>query len=261
MIYLGDFFRKLTPWWMKYYHRLELKGLENLPKSGSAILAGNHGGGFDYDNFGLMTAFETLPLASEYRRRVWLLYDDRSVTPKNLWTSWVRKFTPIPVSLTNGGIPYRLLDKVVNKGDWIAIMPEGHSAAIYEGYRLWKFFPGVIRLHLRYKIPIIPTANIGFMTAVQKIGQVYHPDRVPAFTNQIYLPLIFPTKIIIDFGPPISFPEYFDCELDKPTLFNLAAEVRKRVRIQIQKYFPGASWKYPYGHNHSTPFFARNYDT
>lgn len=256
MISPGNFLRKITPWWMKYYHRLELRGLDNFPKSSSAIIAGNHGGAFDYDNFGLMTAFETLPVDSHIRRRIWLLYDDRSVNNQNVWCDWVRKFTPIPVSLTKGGIPYRLLDRVVEKRDWIAIMPEGHSAAIYEGYRLWKFFPGVIRLHLRYKIPIIPTANIGFITAMQKIGQIYHPNQVPAFTNQIYSPLIIPTKLIIDFGPPISFPEFFNCEVDKATLYRLAAEVRKKVRNQIQKYFPGASWKHPYGINGSKPFLA-----
>jgi 1-acyl-sn-glycerol-3-phosphate acyltransferase len=245
---LGSVLRQIFPWWAKYYHRLEVRGLENLPQTGTAIIAPNHSGGFDYDNFCLMSAFETLPYAHPLRRKLWLLYDDRSVVQPNIWSRWVRHFTPIPVNITHkGGINYPLVDKAVERGDWIGIMPEGHSAAVYEGYRLWRFFPGVIKLHLRYKIPIIPTAMIGFVKAVQKVTQVYHPDRIPAFSHQQYLPLIFPRKLIIHFGTPLQFPEFFDHTPDKAMLFRLANIVRGALRKEIDRYIPNTSWKHPYG--------------
>jgi len=246
---LGLIVRKIFPWCVKYYHRLEIHGLENLPCSGSAIIAPNHSGGLDYDNFCLMSVFDTFPLKHPLRRKLWLLYDDRSVVPRNLWTRWVRHFTPLPVNLTHKrGINYPLVDKAVARGDWIGIMPEGHTAAVYEGYRLWRFFPGVIKLHLRYKIPIIPTAMIGFVKAAQKVTQIYDPQKVPSFSHQTYLPLIIPRKLIIHFGTPLQFPEYYGQTLDKADLFQLAGKVRKAVRSEISRYIPHASWKFPYGY-------------
>ena len=176
MIRFFDFLRKFFPWWMRVYHRLEIRGIENLPKEGSAVIAPNHSGSFDLDNFSIMSALEHFKTRNPARKRIWLCYWDKWAVEEPMWAPWVQKFSPIPINLQGKGIPFRLVDKIVQRGELIAIMPEGTSATIQEGYRIWKFYPGVIRLHLRYKIPIIPTACIGFVKA--EIGRASCRERV-----------------------------------------------------------------------------------
>ncbi|MHA1147631.1 MAG: lysophospholipid acyltransferase family protein [Promethearchaeota archaeon] len=243
----SEWLRKFFPWWMRIYHKFEVRGIENLPKSGSAIIAPNHSGAFDLDNFTLMSALERYKINNPSRKRIWLCYWDEWSIGDNLWSHWVQKFSPIPISLTGGGIPWKLLDKIVEKGELIAIMPEGHSAALYEGYRLWKFYPGVIKLHLRYKIPIIPTASIGFVTKSPLYSNRYNPEKVPPWEAETVFPFIFPGKLFFHFGPPLMFEEYFDKDVNKETMTRLAKFVRQKVAEMITLYRNGVSWKKPYG--------------
>lgn len=239
--------RKAFPWWVRHYHRLEVRGVENLPKVGSAIIAPNHSGGWDLDNFTLMSALEQFKANNPARKRIWLMYWDVWSVENPIWAPWVQKFSPVPISLRGKGIPYRMVDKLVKRGELLAIMPEGHSAALYEGYRLWKFYPGVILLHLRYKIPIIPTAMIGFVKAAPILGHQYNPNNVPPWEKEIIFPLMLPRKCIVHFGPPIEFTKYFNNDIDKATMYKLASIVRQKVRDVISTYVQEVSWKRPYG--------------
>lgn len=243
--------RKVLPWFIRYYNRLEVKGIKNLPKIGSAIIAANHSGGLDLDNFCLMSALEHLKTNNKKRKRIWLCYHDIWASDDNIWGKFVSQFSPIPISLTGGGIPYDLVDKIVNRGEIIAIMPEGCSASLKDGYLLWKFYPGVIKLHLRYKIPIIPTAMIGFMDAAPRFPSNYHPEKIPLWEHERMIPFIFPRKLIIHFGKSISFKDYFDVNLykkiEKKTMYNLARIVRKKVKDTINIYRANISKNNPLG--------------
>ncbi|NHI91935.1 MAG: hypothetical protein EAX96_05490 [Candidatus Lokiarchaeota archaeon] len=242
-----QFIRKIFPWFVRNYNRLEVRGINNLPKKGSAIIAANHGGGLDWDNFCLMSALERFKTNNPTRKRIWLLYWDVWSVDHPFWAPWVQQFSPIPVNLEGKGIRWDIADKVVKKGELIAIMPEGHSATIKEGYRLWKFYPGVIRLHLRYEVPIIPTAIIGCIESAPMWGYDYNPKHIPPWENERILPIILPRKIIIHFGKPMNFEEYYNKKLDTNKMFELAKIVRKKVRETISIYLRGTSWKKPYG--------------
>jgi 1-acyl-sn-glycerol-3-phosphate acyltransferase len=233
----------MFPLFVHYYNRFELRGVENLPQEGSAIIAPNHSGGLDYDNFVLMSALEQLNVPDSKRRRIWLCYWDYWAISGNLWSKWVQKFSPIPINLEGKGIPYNLVDRLVKRGELIAIMPEGHSAALYEGYRLWKFYPGVIKLHLRYKIPIIPTASIGFVKASPILTHRYNPEKIPPWDKELMVPFILPRKLIIHFGKPIAYEEYFNKTLTKEQLFELAQDVRAHVKTLISLYYGNVNFK------------------
>ncbi|MBD3230571.1 MAG: hypothetical protein GF329_20495 [Candidatus Lokiarchaeota archaeon] len=230
--FLG-FLRKIFPWFIRYYNRLELHGVHNLPKEGSAIIAANHSGGLDYDNFCLMSALEHFKTKKKNRKRIWLCYHDIWASEDNIWGRFVRKFSPIPINLDGKGIPYDLVDVIVSKGELIAIMPEGCSASIKEGYLLWKFYPGVVKLHLRYKIPIIPTAMIGFSQVAPRYPSDYNPKKVPPWENERIFPFIIPKKLIIHFGEPISFENYYNRNMDKKTMNQLAQIIREKVKETI----------------------------
>lgn len=236
MLHVYDAFRKIFPWWMRYYHRLKISGVENLPKHHSGIIAGNHSGGFDLDNFVLMSALEQFSRRPSHRQRIWECYHDKWAVEEYLWARLVQRFSPIPINLEGKGMPYPLIDKIVEKKELIAIMPEGHSASIYEGYLLWKFYPGVIRLHLRYRIPIIPTALIGFVTAAPIVATEYTPRKVPPWEKEVMIFPLLPKRLQIHFGKPLEFPEYFDQKISKATLYHLASIVRKSVKHEISMF-------------------------
>lgn len=234
-----DFLRNIFPYYLRYYHRFEVRGTENLPRNGSAIIAPNHSGGWDLDNFTLMSSLELLT-KNPKRRKIHLCYWDYWAEEYPYWAPWVQRFSPIPVGFKGEGkgIPYEIIDPLVENGELLAIYPEGHSASVKEGYRLWKFYPGVIRLHLKYKIPIIPTANIGFVHASPILGNKYNPEEVPGWEEEkmLPLPIMLPKKLIIHFGKPMMFEKYFDKKVDKFTMHRLANRVRQEVYKQIKYY-------------------------
>ncbi len=43
------------------------------------------------------------------------------------------------------------------------------------------------------------------------------------------------------------FEEYFDKQIDKFTMFQLAAKVREKVAEMISLYREGVTWDHPYG--------------
>ncbi len=247
IIRFWDWLRKIFPWFIRYYNRFEIKGIENIPSFGSAIIAPNHSGGLDYDNFCLMSALEQFKSDNPARKRIWLCYWDKWCMGDNLWSSWVQKFSPLPISLTGKGIPYEIVNKIVERGELLAIMPEGHSASTREGYRLWKFYPGVITLHLRYKIPIIPTAAIGFVKAAPVLVNHYNPDKIPPWEKELMFPFIFPRKIVFHFGEPVFYENYFDKKLNKDDITYLTKNLRQKVKNMISTYREGISWQNPYG--------------
>ncbi len=236
VLHIYDFMRILFPKWVKYYNRFELKGLENLPKSGSAIIAPNHSGGWDWDNLCLMSAFDHVKTSRKDRKRIWLLYWDLWSRDIYYFARWVQRFSPIPISLTGKPLPYSLIDQVVKRGELLAIMPEGHSASIHEGYSLWRFYPGVIKLHLRYKIPIIPTACIGFVECAPIVSVKYNPNIKPPFEKEVMIPPVFPRKLLIHFGSPLSFPKYFGKDPSKEEMNLMLNRVRTEVKLLISKY-------------------------
>lgn len=244
---IWDWLRDIFPKFVRYYNRFEIRGLENLPNKGSAIIAPNHSGAFDLDNFCIMSALEQFKITNPARKRIWLCYWDTWSIGDNTWAKWVQKFSPLPISVTGGGIPWNIADQIVKRGELIAIMPEGHSAALYEGYRLWKFYPGVIKLHLKYQVPIIPTASIGFVSSAPWLSNVYNPQKVPPWEREIPLPFILPGKLIFHFGKPLMFKEYFNKDIDRETLYTLANKVRSKVAEILSLYRKGVSWNNPYG--------------
>ncbi|MBD3337486.1 MAG: hypothetical protein GF353_00165 [Candidatus Lokiarchaeota archaeon] len=243
----SELLRKFFPWWIRHYNRLEIRGFKNLPISGSAIIAPNHSGAWDLDNFCLMSALEHFKTSNPQRKRIWLCYWDKWCVGDNLWSRWVQKFSPIPISMMGAGISYELVDLIVKRGELIAIMPEGHSAALYEGYRLWKFYPGVIKLHLKYKIPVIPTAMIGFVKASPFYSNRYNPKKIPPWDREVMAPILFPFKLIIHFGRPLYFEEFYEETLDKSEFYDLANKVKFEVQKLISKYREKVSWTNPYG--------------
>ena len=166
-------------------------------------------------------------------RWIHILYWDRYYyTP--VWGDFIRNFNAIPLSLERGldeEMKSFLLEKYFNKGKLVGIFPEGTSATFFEGYRIGKFYPGVIRLAELGGAPIIPTAIVGVAEAAPLL--FYAAVGVKGIRDPPFaLPMLLPTKIKISFGEPVFWQRR---KMSKEEYYEAAEEIRREVVELVQR--------------------------
>ncbi|HEV2370481.1 MAG TPA: lysophospholipid acyltransferase family protein [Acidimicrobiales bacterium] len=167
----------LTPI-LRFFYRVRIEGRENVPRSGPAILAGNH-----------ISFCDSIFLPLVLRRRVTFVakaeyFDDR----KTAW--FFRAVGQIPIRRQGGSASMRALETakdVLRDGKLFGIYPEGTRSP--DG-RLHKGHTGVARLAFDTGAPVIAVAMTG-TGEVQPIGRVF--------------PRLFRT-VTVRFSEPIRFP-------------------------------------------------------
>ena len=211
----------------KFYHRYEVIGVENIP-SGAALIAANHGGGFDLD-------IVALGDCSHPTRQIQVLIVQNWHYLHHWWGRyWVGSGIPL---WTRGGTRYEYIDPYLDKNgkyypSLAAIYPEGHSGTFKNRHVLHTFFPGVVRIALRYKVPIVPTAQIGFHNAAPILAEM---KSEPPPSDIIFLPVIFPAKLKTEFGAPFELSEYYDKKLSREEEFWVANEIVRPKIAEVMK--------------------------
>jgi 1-acyl-sn-glycerol-3-phosphate acyltransferase len=215
------FFRR----YFRLYHRLEVTGLGHIPE-GAALIAANHGGGFDLDIVSLSRfAHPKRPIEVliaqdwHYLNSPWGRYCIGSGIP--LWT--------------RGGIRWEYMDPYLCPGGdrypgLVAIFPEGNSSTFGRRHVLGAFFPGVVRIALRYRIPIVPTAMVGFAAAAPVFWEI---ERDHTANDAICLPVTFPLKLRIEFGTPLELSEYYGMRLSREEEYWVANEVVRPRLVEL----------------------------
>ena len=135
------------------YHRLEVRGLENIP-TGSALLVGNHNGGFSpVDGLFLVPYYER----HGFEAPVHVLAHDILFRPPGMGR-WLARFGIIPASQGNGGV-------VLERGHKLLVFPGGdlESMRSFKDRRRLTFGgrDGFARLALRANVPIVPVVSAG----------------------------------------------------------------------------------------------------
>jgi 1-acyl-sn-glycerol-3-phosphate acyltransferase len=175
-IFLGPILKLLfRPW---------VKGLDNVPAGGPAILASNHLSFSDSIFLPLMVARPVIFLAkAEYFTGTGL--------KGRLTALFFRLTNQLPMDRSGGAASELSLKAgmdVLDRGGLLGIYPEGTRSP--DG-RLYRGKVGVAKLALKAGIPVIPVAMIG-TDKVQPIGK-----RVPNIR-----------RIGVIFGPPLDFARY-----------------------------------------------------
>jgi 1-acyl-sn-glycerol-3-phosphate acyltransferase len=162
--------------------RPTVEGLENIPATGGAILAGNH-----------LSAADQVFLGAIVPRHIafWAKSEYFTGTgPKGLIIASVfRGLGAIPVNREGGRAALTALDAAIpalQGGDLVGIFPEGTRSV--DG-RLYRGRTGVARLALLAGVPVVPMGFLG-TDKVQPIGQ-----RLPRFGP----------KVTIKIGKPLDF--------------------------------------------------------
>ncbi len=182
---------------LRKYFRLEIEGLENIPKKGPVLMAPNHSGfsGFDALIIAHILHQEKKRVPRVLSHHLWFLSSTTSVPAKKLG------FTE--ATYENG---LRLL----KKNNLIVLFPEGESGNFKpssEMYQLQEFKRGFVRMALKTSAPIVPTLVIGAEETHINLSQL----KFTKFLRGTVLPLPLnflplPVKWKIKFLPAIYLP-------------------------------------------------------
>ncbi|KKD03330.1 lysophospholipid acyltransferase family protein [Streptomyces sp. WM6386] len=186
---------------LRLVFRPRIEGLEHVPATGAAIVAGNH---LSFADHFLMPAI--------LKRRITFLAKKEYFTGPGvkgrLTAFFFRSAGQIPVDRTGkeaGQAAIREGLGVLGKDELLGIYPEGTRS--HDG-RLYKGKVGVAVMALKAGVPVIPCAMIGTFEA-QPPGKV--------------IPNIHP--VTIRFGEPLDFSRYEGMENEKAILRAITDEI------------------------------------
>ncbi|WP_121750317.1 lysophospholipid acyltransferase family protein [Streptomyces sp. E2N166] len=190
---------------LRVVFRPRIEGLDHVPASGAAIVAGNH---LSFSDHFLMPAV--------LRRRITFLAKAEYFTGPGLkgrlTAFFFRSAGQIPVDRTGkeaGQAAIREGLGVLGKDELLGIYPEGTRS--HDG-RLYKGKVGVAVMALRAGVPVVPCAMIGTFEAQP-------PGRK--------IPRLHP--VVIRFGEPLDFSRYAGLEREKAVLRAVTDEIMYAV--------------------------------
>jgi 1-acyl-sn-glycerol-3-phosphate acyltransferase len=227
--------RRTLPWLRAInaaYFRPDVRGLENIPAGGPALLVGNHSGGLViadtfvfaagfYDHFGPDRRFHQLA---------------HDVAAKSPVLGLIRRYGVVPASHDNARAAFKLGAPVLvyPGGDYETFRPSWHSDQIEFGGR-----QGFIKLALERDVPIVPVVAIGgqetalFLTRGERAAKLIGLDKLtrikvlpvsigpPLGINFLDFPgrIPFPAKIKVRVLPPIDLRERYGPDPDPDEVY------------------------------------------
>ena len=223
----------------EHYFRVEVRGIENVPAEGGALVVANHSGTVPLDS--LMTQIALLDHHPAHRHLRMLGADLVFQTP--VISELARKSG---TTLACNADAERLL----GKGELVGVWPEGFKGIgkpFSERYKLQRFGRGgFVSAALKAGVPIVPCSIIGaeeiypilgnVKTLARLLGLPYVPV-TPTFPWLGPLGAIpLPSKWIIEFGEPVPTDGYGAGSADDPMLvFNLTDQVRETIQHTLYR--------------------------
>ena len=207
---------------LRKYFRLEVEGLENIPRRGSGIIAPNHSG---------YSGFDALLLSHIIHKEIHRI---PRVLTHHFW--FLTKTTSIPaqkMGFTEATFENGL--KELKKNNLILLFPEGEYGNFKptsQMYQLQEFKRGFIRMALKTQSPIIPTLVLGAEETHINLSQLKFTKFLRGTVLPIPLNILpLPVKWKIKFLPPIHLP-YSESALDDQELIR---EIAQEIQEQMQE--------------------------
>ena len=216
------------------WFRVEVSGIENLPRDGAALVVANHAGVLPFD--GLMTAVAVHDKHPTHRDLRLLAAD--MVFDMPMIGQAARKAGHTMACTADA---HRLLAA----GELTAVFPEGYKGLgkhFKDRYKLQRFGRGgFVGAALRTKAPIVPCSIVGSEEIYPMIADVKLLARLfglPYFPVTPFFPLAgpvgmvpLPSKWHIQFGEPIPTTDYDESAADDPMItFELTDQVRETIQ-------------------------------
>ncbi|KAA1397173.1 lysophospholipid acyltransferase family protein [Aeromicrobium ginsengisoli] len=214
------------------WFRLEVRGIENIPAEGGALLVANHSGTVPID--GLITGYAVKK------------YSGRNLRPLGAdlvfslpFVGQVARKVGATLACTEDA------ERLLTTGELAGVWPEGFKGIgkpFAERYKLQRFGRGgFVSSAMRAQVPIVPVSIVGAEEIYPLVGNVPSLARLlglPYLPITPFFPLLgplgmipLPSKWIIEFGEPIRTDAYDPESADDPMLlFNVTDQVRETIQ-------------------------------
>ncbi|MBQ1158591.1 acyltransferase family protein [Streptomyces sp. A73] len=228
----------LRPVFEKYF-RVEVRGVENIPADGAALVVANHSGTLPLDGLMLQVAVHDHHPADRHLRL--LGADLVFVLP--VVNELARKAGHTLACAEDA-------QTLLERGEVVGVMPEGFKGLgkpFADRYKLQRFGRGgVVSTALRAGAPIVPCSIVGAEEIYPMVGNSRTLARLLGFP---YFPITptfpwlgplgavpLPTKWTIQFGEPVPTDDYPPEAAEDPMLmFNLTDQVRETIQHTLYK--------------------------
>jgi 1-acyl-sn-glycerol-3-phosphate acyltransferase len=224
----------LRPLAQKWF-RIEVRGVENLPAEGGALVVSNHSGTLPVD--GLMTML--------------MIHDETGRFLRPLGADLVFRLPVVSALARKGGATLACnedAERMLAGGELVGVWPEGFKGIgkpFSDRYKLQRFGRGgFVAAALRTGVPIVPLSVVGAEEIFPMIGNV------PALARLLGIPYVpitplfpwlgplglvpLPSKWLMEFGEPIRTDEYDASAADDPMLvFNVTDQVRETIQQSL----------------------------
>ncbi|MGI8576808.1 MAG: 1-acyl-sn-glycerol-3-phosphate acyltransferase [Nocardioidaceae bacterium] len=214
------------------WFRVEVRGIDNLPAEGGALLVSNHSGAIPLD--GLITAL--------------VVHDHAHRHLRMLAADLVFRLPFIGELARKGGATLASHEdarRMLGRGELVGVWPEGFKGVgkpFSERYKLQRFGRGgFVSAALRTGVPIVPCSVVGAEEIYPLVGHLPSLARllgVPYIPVTPFFPWLgllgmvpLPSKWLIEFGEPIRTDSYGVGAADDPMLvFNVTDQVRETIQ-------------------------------
>jgi 1-acyl-sn-glycerol-3-phosphate acyltransferase len=223
---------RLLRWLADSWFRVEVRGAENLPVNGSALLVSNHAGTLPLDGMILHAMVH-----DEIGRHVRMLGAD--LIFKTPYSGDLARKTGTTLACQEDA------ERLLASNQLVTVFPEGFKGLgkpYADRYKLQRFGRGgFVTAAIRAQVPIIPTAIVGSEeiypliakapALARALGVPYFPitPLFPWFGPLGMIPL--PSKWIIQFGEAITTDELGPGAAEDPmVVFNITDQVRETIQ-------------------------------
>lgn len=225
------FMAALRPIAQKWF-RIEVRGIENIPTDGGALVVSNHSGTVPVD--GLMTMVS--------------IHDQTGRFLRPLGADLVFRMPVVSTLARKGGATLACsedAERMLLGGELVGVWPEGFKGIgkpYSQRYKLQRFGRGgFVSAALRTGVPIVPLSVVGAEEIYPLVGNIPSLARllgVPYIPITPTFPLLgplglvpLPSKWLMEFGEPIRTDEYDSGAADDPMLvFNVTDQVRETIQ-------------------------------
>lgn len=219
------------------WFRLEVRGIENIPMEGGALLVANHSGTVPID--GVITSYAVHK------------YTGRNLRPLGADLVFALPFVGQVARKVGATLACTAdAERLLATGELAGVWPEGFKGIgkpYSERYKLQRFGRGgFVSSAMRAGVPIVPVSIVGAEEIYPLVGNVPSLARLlglPYLPITPFFPLLgplglipLPSKWIIEFGEPIRTDAYEPDAADDPMLlFNVTDQVRETIQQTLYK--------------------------
>ena len=214
------------------WFRIEVRGIDNIPVDGGALVVSNHSGTLPMD--GLMTGL--------------VIHDHAGRFLRALGADLVFRLPFVGEIARKGGATLASnedAERMLSRGELVGVWPEGFKGIgkpFSERYKLQRFGRGgFVSAALRTGVPIVPCSVVGAEEIYPLVGNIPSLARLlgmPYIPITPFFPWLgplgmvpLPSKWLIEFGEPIRTDSYGDGAADDPMLvFNVTDQVRETIQ-------------------------------